>query len=209
MRTGGLSAENITHAEMLRMRLISASQQVGVDPTRFFELLTSFLDGESWTELGIDFVGLVEQPPPVGMGLGREDFKKLLTLKHRYEKQDRAVREQVDAVRTKARDLLHPELADNGGDRKSEQYQFDNIKLKHGGGTSETYTLRRLKRDRSDLAQKVISGEMSANAAAIEAGFRDKTFTVSSNVDKAARTLRKHFDPDELCRALKGNPSCG
>ncbi len=37
----------------------------------------------------------------------------------------------------------------------------------------------------------------------IEAGFRDKTLTVSSNVDKAARTLCRHFDPDELYQAMK------
>ena len=41
-------------------------------------------------------------------------------------------------------------------------------------GTNPTYTLRRLKRDRPDLAQKVIDGDMSANAAAIEAGFRKR-----------------------------------
>lgn len=41
-------------------------------------------------------------------------------------------------------------------------------------GNSATYTLRRLKRDRPDLADKVINGDLSANAAAIEAGFRHK-----------------------------------
>jgi hypothetical protein len=38
------------------------------------------------------------------------------------------------------------------------------------GGTSSTYLLRRLKRDHVELAAKVVSGELSANAAAIEAG---------------------------------------
>ena len=36
-----------------------------------------------------------------------------------------------------------------------------------------TYALKRLKRDRTDLFDKVIAGELSANAAAIEAGFQD------------------------------------
>ena len=49
----------------------------------------------------------------------------------------------------------------------------DNIKSL--GGTNPTYILKRLKRDRSDLADKVIKGELSANAAAIEAGFRKKS----------------------------------
>lgn len=40
------------------------------------------------------------------------------------------------------------------------------------GGTSREYTVARLERDRPDLAARVESGEMSANAAAREAGFR-------------------------------------
>jgi hypothetical protein len=39
-------------------------------------------------------------------------------------------------------------------------------------GTSAAYLVARLKRDAPDLAAKVASGELSANAAAIEAGFR-------------------------------------
>jgi hypothetical protein len=60
----------------------------------------------------------------------------------------------------------------DGGDRRSKDFQIDNIKLKTKGGTSALYTLKRLKRDRPDLFQVVLGGGMSANAAAIEAGFR-------------------------------------
>jgi hypothetical protein len=50
---------------------------------------------------------------------------------------------------------------------------------KHGNailkpGTHRAYILARLDRDRSPLAAKVRSGELSANAAAIKAGFRKK-----------------------------------
>jgi hypothetical protein len=41
-------------------------------------------------------------------------------------------------------------------------------------GNSAIYTLKRLKRDRPDLFQQVLGGALSANAAAIEAGFRKK-----------------------------------
>ena len=41
-------------------------------------------------------------------------------------------------------------------------------------GNSPTYLLKRLKRDRPDLADKVVRGELSAHAAAVEAGFRKK-----------------------------------
>ncbi len=46
--------------------------------------------------------------------------------------------------------------------------------VKTVGGNNPTYALKRLKRDRPDLADKVIAGELSANAAAIKAGFRKK-----------------------------------
>jgi hypothetical protein len=60
----------------------------------------------------------------------------------------------------------------DGGDRRSEQFQSDNVTLKRGN--SALYTLKRLKRDRPDLFEDVLNGELSANAAAIEAGFRKK-----------------------------------
>ncbi len=65
--------------------------------------------------------------------------------------------------------ILYPKLAEKGGDRKSEQHQPDNVSLKLDYGNSETYTIRRLKRDRPALAEKVIAGEMSANAGVARA----------------------------------------
>jgi hypothetical protein len=41
-------------------------------------------------------------------------------------------------------------------------------------GNSRAYTLNRLKREQPDLFEEVVKGEMSANAAAIKAGFRKK-----------------------------------
>ena len=68
-------------------------------------------------------------------------------------------------------------LKAHGGDRKSEkakavQVGNTNLKSLSKGGLTATYTLARLDRDRPDLAEKVRSGELSANAAAVEAGFR-------------------------------------
>ena len=109
----------------------------------------------------------------------------------------------MEAMRRKVRDLLNPEAAGHGGDRRPEQ--GDNVTLKNGDrGNSESYTVRRLKRDRPELAEKVIEGEMSANAAAIEAGFRTKTVSVPVmkdgewQVERAGRTLVKHFEGNAL-----------
>ncbi len=61
-----------------------------------------------------------------------------------------------------------------GGDRQSESKSIsDNItNASVDRGTSKSYTVSRLKRDRPDLFERVVSGDLSANRAAIEAGFR-------------------------------------
>jgi hypothetical protein len=70
-------------------------------------------------------------------------------------------------------------LHGHGGDRRSEKTRFqsdnqdDVITLKERG-TSRAYVLARLDRDRPDLAAKVRAKTISANAAAIEAGFWKK-----------------------------------
>jgi hypothetical protein len=94
--------------------------------------------------------------------------------------------------------LLDPKLSEHGGDHKSEEYQVDNVNLKAIGGNSEPYTIRRLKRDRPELAEKVLNGELSANAAAIEAGFRKKTVTVTLEPRSISRTLTRHLSRDEI-----------
>lgn len=79
-------------------------------------------------------------------------------------------------------------LRPHGGDRKSEEFrnQGSNTTLK---GRGAGYQTRRLERDRPDLAARVKAGDLSANAAAIEAGFRPKTVTVPLTVDGVTRAL--------------------
>jgi hypothetical protein len=49
-----------------------------------------------------------------------------------------------------------------------------------GTGTSKAYTLSRLKRENAELFQQVVAGELSANAAAIKAGWRKKLTPLES-----------------------------
>jgi len=71
----------------------------------------------------------------------------------------------------------------------------DNINsLARPAGTSSTYALRRLRKDREDLHAKVTNGEMTTNAAMVEAGFRQKQITIMLDPARAARTINRHFD---------------
>lgn len=63
-------------------------------------------------------------------------------------------------------------------------------------GTDSSYTVARLERDRPDLAARVAAGELSANAAAIEAGFRPKTVTIPLTVDGATRLMLRLSDDE-------------
>jgi hypothetical protein len=68
------------------------------------------------------------------------------------------------------------------------------------GGTVEQ-AIRRLRKDRPDLLQDVIDGEMSPHAAMKEAGFRRRRVSVDvEDAERAARTLRSAMSSDVLGR---------
>jgi hypothetical protein len=70
----------------------------------------------------------------------------------------------------------------------------DNITYSSDRGTSETYTIARLKRSHPDLASKVVAGELSANAAAIQAGFRRPMMQVpADDYEAAIRKVNTHY----------------
>jgi hypothetical protein len=67
------------------------------------------------------------------------------------------------------------------------EVNHDNVMIKARQGNSRAYMLTRLKQQKPELFKRVTRGEMSANAAAIEAGFRKKP----SALDKIRKLLPK------------------
>jgi hypothetical protein len=64
--------------------------------------------------------------------------------------------------------------------------------------------LRRLRRERSDLHKQVVRGELSVNAAMLQAGFRTRKISINTDdMESAANTLVKHLDPEKLTDLLK------
>lgn len=82
-------------------------------------------------------------------------------------------------------------LGKRGRPKKGEG-KGDNITFSRGT-TGRAYILARLDRDRPDLAEKVRAKKLSANAAAIEAGFRKRP----SPFEQARKLLPK-LTQDEL-----------
>ena len=88
-------------------------------------------------------------------------------------------------------------VAGHGG--KREQVSDTNLPTE----PDATYVLARLKRDDPDLAQDVIDGKVSANAAAIRAGIRRRYVRVRpDDVRQAVGVLLKHYSREQLLEAL-------
>ena len=93
-----------------------------------------------------------------------------------------------EAVRMLTEQEAPPLLAPHRPDK----VDMSTLSLDTQGGNSREYTVRRLKRDRPDLAELVIGGALSANAAAIEAGFRRR----DTPVDTLRRAWGKASDDE-------------
>lgn len=75
----------------------------------------------------------------------------------------------------------------------------DNVMMREAKqGNTRAYTLDRLKREKSDLFDRVVAGELSANAAAIEAGWRKRPVALEVIV----RLLPK-LTPEELDQVIE------
>lgn len=64
---------------------------------------------------------------------------------------------------------------------------------------AEPPALRRLREDAPALHTKVVAGELSTNAAMVQAGFRPRTISIPvSRPESAAKTLRSKLSKEEL-----------
>lgn len=71
-------------------------------------------------------------------------------------------------------------------------------------GTTTDYLVQRLHDQAPEQYERVTSGELSVNAAAIAAGFRPKRLSIRlDNPTSAVRSLLKHYTRDELLSALE------
>lgn len=125
------------------------------------------------------FEEFVQSPPLKGLGTSMDMLWRLC-------KEDKEALEAIDAV-TKRPPALH------------------NIQgtVSAPTGTSEKAAIRRLNKDRPDLLKQVKSGKLSAHAAMIQAGFRQKSLTVPADVAKAARALKRHFTGESLAALIR------
>ena len=88
-----------------------------------------------------------------------------------------------------------------GKNQHKKEVKLNNVKLDQSPppyGNSRQAALRRLRQSRPDLHAQVLSGEISAHSAMIQAGFRRKTITVPVEVDGVAKAISRHFSQSEI-----------
>ena len=73
----------------------------------------------------------------------------------------------------------------------------------NGISTKSQQKLDRLTRDRPDLRQRIIDGELTIDGAFIQAGFAVRKISVPIEPVAAAETLLRHFHGDQLDELIK------
>jgi len=69
--------------------------------------------------------------------------------------------------------------------------------------TTKQRQLIKLETERPDLLEKVKSGEISANAAMLEAGFRKQNIKATKEPKSVAEMIRKNFSEEEVAKIIK------
>jgi hypothetical protein len=185
----------LSDARLLLEQLRIAARSDGASPKSFALLLRRVFEEHAWTEEGFaTFRAYVKADEPYGLGMTEE---RLL---------DAA---RLAGVESLARSLLYEETEPERrvGRPKSGEENLRVTKIKPETDTSE-YIVARLKRDgerdpeAAALAAKVISGEVSPNAAAREKGWR-KPRIVLSSPERIAESLRRYMPRESLLRLIE------
>lgn len=164
-------------------------------------LIKQIVQEKMWKSLIVEETGevvefasfgeFVKTAPPEGIGASLDTVKKLC-------------RDDNEAMA-----LIDEALGSNQGKRNDLNNFFNNIQEVHDEeapvGTSRQAGLRRLRKLESEgnqkaatLRKRVLSNELSVNAALIELKLRPKTITLPLDPKKAAATIKRHFSTDDI-----------
>lgn len=186
--------------DQLAVSLYNAVHEGGHGLEAVPALIKKALETEIWRERIVQitgqridgfksFVEYVHATPPEGLGATVPLIEKLT------------------AGDPAAVDLLDRALKrQHGGNRSAGK--DDNINLApKPTGTSVEQAIRRLRKDRPDLHARVLAGELSAHAAAVEAGFRQQTLTVPADPDAGVAALVRKFGLPAVLAAIQRQAS--
>lgn len=201
-----------TEDELRVQRAGEALHRDGASPAGALELLAAITEDRTWERVadvkGRSFKGrfraFVEARAPFGLGYDPDQLPKVLALRHPHESvPDVAYR--MATMRDQVRMLLLTEIAPaipalHAGPGRGHKTERTTLGFTDGA-RSETAerTVRRLKRDDPDLAEKVVTGQVSAYAAAREKGWKPPRIQVTTP-ERIAAKLRLLLPREAITR---------
>ena len=203
-----VSFPHLSEEQMRVLRAGEALHRDGASPAGALELLAAIVEDRTWERLtdakGRSFKGrfrdFVEARPPYGLGYDPDQLPKVLQLRHPHESVPK-IAYRMAAMREQVKRLLLeeiPAIKQVGSPGHSPNVRDTHIRAttSTNADTSER-VIARLKRDDPALAEKVIRGEITPNAAARQMGWRKPRIVVSTP-EAVAKALRKHMTPDQI-----------
>jgi len=185
-------------------------------PELILNLLVDIVDNKDWRKfVSINyrkkhadyagFIAYVTKPySESGIGFSAINLKQIYQWEHRAETQASKTHEHErlatmrDFVRAALGDDLEPVMDHTDAGKLGGRGNKASNNITSFRGDDPDYKLRRLKKERPDLAQRVIDGGLSANAAAIEAGFTPPKISIRlDNMHAAARTLKNRLTREQ------------
>jgi hypothetical protein len=171
---------------------------------------------DRWKATSADFREFIRTPRPLGCGTSVEILERLIRGTPAWEPYLEATRGKPGGCHVEGghnpdgtnqwfnRNIITDEPPTTIPlQAESVQPRARDYKRESKQGTSVSYTLRRLAKNRPDLLERVKAGELSPHAAARMAGFVEKAITIPDDPVKAARLIRKHFKDERLEALLK------
>lgn len=180
-----------------RIQLHSMTKDAGGDPSIILAELRNIVAARLWEDEGMTLREFLEAPLPKGCGVSVERMEQFLKIGHKKQATDPNVAEWMSELRAVFKDEMTAPTTPHGTNRFMKG-RPDNIRsINNEYGTSDDYLTARLKRDDPELAEKVIRGEVSAHAAAVQSGIRKKYHQVAHDPDKFAAKILQVFSLEE------------
>lgn len=156
--------------------------------------------GSSTPEPFRSFTAFVEGAAPYGLGYSIRQLRALLKLSHPDEEKSTDVHERMEAMRKEVERLLGeeiPKVRNVPGRPPNDSTTAIRPSRETAGAV-----IAKLKRHDPALAQQVINGEVTPNAAARAKGWRKPRIVVSSP-ERTAVSLRKYMSPEQLAELAR------
>lgn len=217
MTTRTVEVGEYTEEQVRVQRAGEALHRDGASPAGALELLAAITEDRTWERVadskGRPFKGrfraFVEARVPFGLGFDPDQLPKVLALRHPHESRP-DIAHRMATMREQVRSLLLAEIPTAlpvgspglSGKAAGSDANGSGTTIRPSASRNADYVTARLKRDDPDLADRVVRGEVTPNAAAREKGWR-KPRIVLSSPERVAASLRKWMPAESLSRLAR------